>query len=148
MRLQDGDNIFRVLSSAITGYEYWTNESKPIRSKVPFENTPNIKVVDGKPQKVKHFWAFIVWNYATKNVEILELTQSTIMSAMTNLIADADWGSPKGYDIKVTRSGQGIETEYAVSPKPHKDTDPDILMAYADKKINLNALYEGANPFE
>ena len=143
MKFQAGDNLFRVLSSAIVGYEYWTTESKPIRSKVPFTEMPDIK----KDSKPKHFWAFIVWNYATKNVEILEITQSTIMSAITNLVADSDWGSPKEYDIKVSRSGEGIETEYSVSPKPHKAVDGDIQMAYADKKINLEALYEGANPF-
>ncbi len=144
MKLQDGDNQFRVLSSAITGYEYWTNDKKPVRSKVKFENTPDIK----PDSKVKHFWAFVVWNYATKAVEILELTQSTIMQAIENLTHDEDFGSPKGYDIKVTRSGQGIETEYSTIAKPPKETPAEILAAYAEKKINLEALYDNGNPFE
>lgn len=149
MKLQDGDNVFRVLSSAIIGYEYWTNENKPIRSKVPFTETPNIKVdKDGKPQKPKHFWAFVVWNYNTKNVEILELTQATIQSAITNLVKDEDWGDPKKYDIKVSRTGSGIETEYAVNPKPHKELDSEIAEAFMDKTINLEVLYDGGNPFE
>lgn len=149
MKLLDGDNVFRVLSSSIMGYEFWTNDNKPVRSKDPFKETPNIKTdKEGKPQKVKHFWAFVVWNYATKNVEILELTQSSIQGAITNLVKDKDWGNPKGYDIKINRTGAGLETEYSVSPKPHKEISADIIKAYTDKAINLEAIYENKNPFD
>lgn len=149
MKLQDGDNVFRVLSSAIVGYEYWNTENKPIRSDKPFESTPDIKNdKDGKPTKVKHFWAFVVWNYATKNVEILQLTQSSIQGAITNLVQDEDWGNPQKYDIKVNRTGAGIDTEYSVNPKPHKEIDPEVLKAFSEKPINLKALYTGANPFD
>lgn len=148
MKLQEGDNLFRVMSSAITGFEYWTNEDKPVRSKTPFTETPDIKFVDGKPQRVKHFWAFVVYNYASKNIEILQITQSSIMSAIQNLVADPDWGSPKDYDLKINRTGKGLETEYSVNPKPKKPVEHDIQVAFADKKINLEKLYSGENPFE
>lgn len=149
MKLKDGDNVFRVLSSAITGYEYWTAENKPIRSKEAFAETPNVKVgQDGKPQKQKHFWAFVVWNYANEAIEILQITQSSIQGSISNLVKDEDWGNPRAYDIKVNRAGTGIETEYSVNPKPKKELDVEILEAYAKKPINLDALYSGANPFE
>lgn len=148
MKLQDGDNVFRVLSSAVVGYQYWTNENKPVRSKTEFTETPDIRVKDGKTDKVKHFWAFVVWNYATKEVEILELQQVKVRDAILNLVNDEDWGDPKKYDIKVNRSGSGLDTKYAVSPKPHKELDPEILQAYAEKPINLEALFKGENPFE
>lgn len=148
LKLQEGDNLFRVLSSAVVGYEYFTEENKPIRSKVPFKSTPGIKIKDGKPESPKHFWAFAVWNYATDAVEILQLTQSTIRDAIQNLVQDEDWGNPKGYDIKITRSGSGLSTEYAVSPKPHKEVSPEIKSAYEAKTINLEALFDGKNPFE
>lgn len=149
MKLQDGDNVFRILSSAIVGYEYWNIDGKPVRSKEGFLEVPqDIRHKDGKPERIKHFWAFVVWNYTTKSVEILEIAQSSIQGAIKNIIDDADWGDPKGYDIKINRTGQGIETEYAVSPKPHKEIDPEVLKAYEEKPINLEALYEGKNPFE
>jgi hypothetical protein len=148
-KLQDGDNVIRVMSPAIVGYEYWTTDNKPVRSKIPFTETPDIKSGnDGKPQKVKHFWAFAIWNYTTKAVEILQVTQKSIQSAISNLVADEDWGDPKQYDIKITRTGAELTTEYAVSPKPKKELTVAITKEYADKKINLDALYTGANPFE
>lgn len=149
MKLLDGDNIFRVLSSAVTGYEYWTTEKQPIRSKVSFTETPNIKIgKDGKPEPIKHFWAFIVWNYATKAVEILEITQKGIRGSIQNLVSDEDWGNPKNYDIKVKKTGAGMDTEYAISPKPQKEVAPEVLTALAEKPINLEALFTGGNPFE
>lgn len=148
-KLQDGDNVIRILSSAIVGFEYWDKDNKPVRSAEPFTETPNIKSdKEGKPQKAKHFWAFAVWNYGTKAVEIMQITQKSIQSAISNLVADADWGDPKKYDIKITRSGAELTTEYAVSPKPAKALTAAIEKEYADKKINLDALYTGANPFE
>lgn len=148
MKFQEGDNVFRILSSAIVGYEYWTNDNKPVRSKVPFEETPNCKQKDGKNVKPKHFWAFVVYNYTTKNIELLQITQAGIQGDITNLINDEDWGTPKNYDIKVNRTGSGIETEYTLSPKPKKELDPEIAAKYAEMDIKLENIYTGENPFE
>lgn len=149
MKLEDGDNVFRILSDAITGFEYWNVDNKPVRSKEFPKNTPSIKTdKDGNPQKVKHFWAFIVWNYATNSVEILQITQSSIQDELINLNLDPDWGDPKEYDIKINRKGQDLETKYSVSPKPRKPISEEISQAFKEKKINLQALYVGANPFD
>ena len=39
MKLQDGENTFRVLSSAIVGWEYWNRDNKPVRSEKDFVQT-------------------------------------------------------------------------------------------------------------
>jgi hypothetical protein len=62
----------------------------------------------------KHFWAFVVWNFDTKQVEILEITQTTVQTAMEELINSEEWGDPLGYSITVNRKGENLETEYSV----------------------------------
>lgn len=149
MKLEDGDNVFRVLSDAITGFEYWTTDNKPVRSATMPKETPNIKLDKNDiPTKIKHFWAFTVWNYKTGSVEILEITQGSIQDAIINLSSDEDWGDPKGYDIKINRKGQGLDTEYAISPKPRKELAEEIKEAKEKKFVNLKALYWGGNPFD
>jgi hypothetical protein len=143
MKFQEGDNVFRALSSAITGYEYFNKENKPVRSREMPESAPNIK--DGGA--VKHFWAFAVWNYAAKKVQILEITQSTIMNAMTVYIKNPKWGSPKKYDFIVSKTGSNMTTEYAISVNPAEEIEPSIMEQYEKTKINLEALYEGNDPF-
>ena len=68
MKLEEGENQFRVLSSAIVGWEWWVIENQkptPKRAKEMPQTLPqNIKVgEDGQPQKPKHFWAFVVYNH-------------------------------------------------------------------------------------
>lgn len=144
-KFQDGANKFRVLGSAITGWSYWTEENKPVRlRKYPEEMPANIRQGD----KLKHFWAFPVWSYRDNSVQIMEVTQASIREAMQALVESEDWGDPKGYDITVTRSGQKLDTTYTVQPSPHKPIPAQAADDLMVTTINLNALYEGGDPFE
>jgi hypothetical protein len=40
------------------------------------------------------------------------------------------------------------DREYSVVPSPAQPTPANVLQAYKDKPINLDALYSGDNPFE
>ncbi len=120
MKLEKGENTFRILSDIITGWEYWNAENKPVRSKEQPTELINPQKKNGEESRPKHFWAMIVWNYESKAIEILQITQKTIQGAIQGFLFDEDWGDASRYDIKVKREGDGLETEYAVTPKPHK----------------------------
>ena len=148
LRFKDGENTFRVLSSAITGYKYWTEDTKPIRSPKPFLKTPNIRIdKEGHAVKVKHFWAFVVWNYKAEKVQILEITQSTIQGAIKSLVDNKNWGDPKEFDITVSRTGDGFDTEYSTMPNPKATLPPEATQAYISVKIDLEQLFSGGDPF-
>ena len=149
-RLKDGRNKLRVLSSAIIGYEYFNTNNKPVRSKAPFKTIPDDIGLDrdGKTKRIKHFWAFVVWNYDTKSVQVLEITQSTIQSQIKALVDDEVWGRPQDYDITITRTGEGFDTEYNVNPTPHSELSDEIKEAYESETIELNALFTNENPFK
>lgn len=145
MKFEKGDNLFRVLSSAIVGWEYWNDERKPVRLKsVPDILPPNMQ----KDSTLKHFWAFLVWNYKVARIQVLEITQSTIQSAIQNLHEDVDWGSPKGYDIKITATGDNLEREYTVSPKPHTPLKSEIEALLVNTPYDLENLFVGGDPFK
>ncbi len=144
MKFQEGENRFRILSKPIIGWEDWTEDKKPIR--FHFNEKPDKSI---NPKKaVKHFWAMIVYNYATKDVNILQITQATIQAAITNLIKDAEWGAPYDYDLKVTRSGEGMDTEYSVAPSPHKPLTREVIEAFTAKPCSLEKLFTNGDPFE
>jgi len=150
MRLKDGQNTFRVLSSAIVGWEYWNTENKPVLSKErPTEIPADIKTEKDGSYSLKHFWAFIVWNYEEQRVQILEITQSSIQNAIKNSLVDnARWGDPKKYDITITRSGTGFDTEYITQGNPPiGEPDAKIAAQRHAMQIDLEALYEGKDPF-
>jgi hypothetical protein len=148
LKFEDGQNRFRALSNPVFGFVYWNSEGKPIRSATPFETTPaDIRVENGKQDRIKHFWALVVWNYSDARVQILEITQSSIQEQISDLVANKDWGDPKEYDITITKKGQKLDTEYTVQPSPQKPVPVEAHKAYREIKIDLEALFRGADPF-
>lgn len=149
MKLKKGENKFRIVSESITGYEYWNNSNKPVRSEEYPTNIEDPKVnKDGSIQKPKHFWAFIVWDYADDSLKILEITQATIQQAIYTLFKNEKWGEPQAYDLVITREGDGLDTKYNTLPDPKTELTKEQQEAVKNAKINLKALYDGADPFE
>lgn len=148
MKLVEGENTLRILASAIIGWEYWTTENKPVRAKENWVEAPSDCKTDKNGNKtVKHFWAFPVYNFQMKRVQILEITQKGIMNAIKALVKNEKWGDVKNFDITITRVGEGLETEYSVMPNPHSEVSADIKKQYEDMNINLEALYSSDDPF-
>ena len=142
MKLEDGENRIRILTAPILGWEDW-KEKKPLRYR--FDDKPDKPIDATKP--IKHFWAFVVWNYKTQLIQVLEITQASIRKRIQALCEDDEWGMPYSYDIKIVKSGEAVDTEYSVNPTPHKQVDPAIIIAFKDKAINLEALFENGDPF-
>lgn len=153
MRFEQGANKFLILCSALIGWEYWNVEGKPVRVKEEPKVTPkDIKLdEDGEPTKVKHFWSFAVWNYESKKVQILELTQSTIMREINALVKNEDWGTPiQTYAITISKEGEKLTTKYTITPSPAKDLPAEVGKAWEEvqkKGFDLTRLFEGGNPF-
>lgn len=143
-RYEDGENNIRVLGNAITGFEYFNKDNKPVRSKDQFEETPTDIKVGGK---VKEFWAFLVWNYNLEKIQIMEVTQKTIMSALLALIDNPKWGDIKTFDITITKKGEGMDTEYNTVPNPHTETPELATKQLSNLTVELDNLYLGTDPF-
>jgi len=137
MKLQQGENRIRILTKPIIGWEAWSADNKPIRFRLDEKYTKD----------AKHFWAFVVWNVIDQRIQIYQVTQATIRNAIEQLTKDNDWGSPFGYDIKIIKKGEKMDTEYTVNPVPHKEVSPDVIKAFKERPVNLDALFTSEDPF-
>ena len=141
MPLSEGSHKIRVLSSAIVGYEGWSEvdgKKTPIRYKVGSE-----PATDPLGKAPKYFWAFVVWNYEQERHQIMEVTQKSIRSGINAFVGNEAWGNPKGYDMVITRTGMKLEdTEYAVVANPHTE------YAGLDAKVDLDVWFKGDDPFK
>jgi hypothetical protein len=156
-KFQSGDNNFRILSSAIVGNEYWKTtigeDGKEVRKPIRKHLNETIPMSDigvdknGEPEKIKRFWAFVIWNRDYDKIQIMEITQGGIQKALYALTKSPKWGDIKGYDITVTKTGEKLNTEYSVMPNPKEDIDPGIVQLYKDMNINLDAMFSGDDPF-
>lgn len=148
-KFQQGNNDFRIMSSAIVGYIYWTEDKKPVRLREMWKKKPtDIRVEKNGSYSTKHFWSFIVWNYEMNCIQIMEITQKTIMNAIKALVDNSKWGSPTEYDVTISKVGEGLETEYSVVPNPKTDVQQEILDEFKAKPANLELLFENGDPFE
>jgi len=144
MKFIEGENPFRVLSSAVIGYQYFTEDNKPVRQREAFDVVPsNIK----KDGRINHFWAFAVFNINENKIQILEITQKTIMATMESYVKNPKWGNPREYDFIVTRKGSGMDTEYTVSVNPKEPISQSIVDKCKSMNLNLETLYSGSDPF-
>lgn len=153
MKPKAGENKVRILASPIMGYLGWIEQldedgkevRKPIRVRENEGFPPNLEVKDGK-----YFWALPVWNYAENRVQILELTQKTIIQSITNYAKDPDFGHPSGYDVVITRRGEKLNTEYSVIAKPPKPLGADIEAEWKAIRptFDLTRLFDGGDPFD
>lgn len=151
---QKGQNKILIVGDAIQGYEYWTTENKPVRSKEPFEETPNIRTTtkdDGSvvPDKQKFFWAMPVYDYADKKIKVYQISQKQIRDALNSFAQNDDWGDPtRNYSVSITKEGEGFKTAYSVTPNPAKEGDKEIAEAvklYDENPVDVEAAIFGDN---
>lgn len=147
MKFVQGENKFRVLSTSIIGMEGW-KDKKPQRFTMEEYDDDTANICSQFENGVSHFWAFVVWNYNDKCIQILEIKQMSIMDTIAGLVGSPDWGKPFDYDITVTRKGEGMQTKYMIQPCPKKELDKDIKAKYEATNINLEALFAGDDPYE
>lgn len=150
-KLEKGQNKILIVGDAVTGYEYWTNEDKPVRSREKFTETPNIKVRQVKNEKTgemeakndtqRFFWAVPVYDYKDESFKIFQITQKTLRDSLASLQNNADWGNPIGtYTISIDKQGENLTTKYTVMANPTKD--PEVLAGvvanYNEAPIDLD----------
>jgi len=141
-KFAEGENRVRILSAPIAGWEDWI-DNKPVRYRA--KEKPS-KAHDSE-KKVRAFWSVIIWNYSEKKVQIMHITQASIRKSIEALCIDEDWGSPFHYDLKIIKSGEGIDTEYRVNPGQKKPVDELIKHSFKETPIALEALFDNADPF-
>lgn len=147
-KLEKGQNKILIVGEVVTGYEYWTNEDKPVRSITKFESTPNAKVRQFKNEKTgemetkedsqKFFWSMPVYDFKDESFKLWQVTQKTLRDNLASLQNNADWGNPIGnYTISIDKQGDGLLTKYTVMGNPVKDKKPleKIMADYAGKPI-------------
>lgn len=148
-KFQDGKNRFRFLSDFVVGWEGW-KDKKPFRHEGQVCRITSDQVdlnQNGRPN-INYFWAAAVWNYNEKRVQVLEITQKTIMEVLKNLEESTDWGDLKTYDVEITRTKTGDKTNYTTVGIPHKVLPTEVVKEYEESKIDLRKLFSGEYPME
>lgn len=152
--LDDKGTRIRFVSDFITGKFVWGDGEDGKRIPHHYKKGQNIFVGDigtnkftGEPESIKQFIAGVVWNYRTEQFEIFETNKSTVIGQIVEYEANDEYGDSKGYDLTLKKTGEKMDTKYSVIASPPKPVDSGIVEAYKKTSINLQALFDGKDPF-
>jgi hypothetical protein len=144
----EGEKRFRFFGQGITGFSGWTTDKKLLRWELkPTELPSNLAPDKSGRVGVKRFIASVVYDYEAEEFKIIEITQRRLMEQLFKYIKDEDYGDPTLYDVKINKTGQGIDTDYSLIASPPRVPAKEVLAAYKDVYCNLRALFDSDDPW-
>jgi hypothetical protein len=166
-KLPDGGSVrFAMLSDEpLEFYECWgtcDGASRPFR--FDYEPTPEditAEMGDFEPREgrggpgtadVKFAIAVPVYNYESGKVQVLQITQKSILKELDSISQMEDYEDLLSWDFSISKKGSGLTTEYTVRPVPRKKGSQEhIDAAWLESKaegFDLTRLLTGGNPFK
>ena len=155
MSFEEGDNTFRVLGQATIGWEYWKEVviegktvNRPVRVK-KHDAIPLAEVVINKygNLNLSFFWAFPVYNFDAKKIQILTVKQKTVRRGMKKYIKNPKWGDPINYSFVISRD-QEEKPMYSVGVEPKEALDKKILKRFNGMSIDMTVWMNSDDPFK
>lgn len=139
---EQGANRIRVLGDVVQGYKWFPEDGSPPKHvKTPGE-------IETGVTEHKYFWMIPI--AMNSEVKFLTFHQKTIMNQMKELEKSEEWGDPISYDITITRSGEGKETQYTIMPHPKADVDSAVVEKWQKLKTRYKPelLFTSGTPLE
>jgi hypothetical protein len=139
----EGVNIFRVVGDPVTTFTHWvkTNLSSRVQ-KYSCAGKNNCPICNaGVDLLIRN--CFLIYDRASQSVKIYE-APNEVFKNIKAYAADEDYGDVTKYDFKLTRSGQGLLTQYQVTPKRKQEplTDEEMVkVTEAKKTVDWKKLY-------
>lgn len=104
------------------------------------------------PEPIKFALALPVYNYDASEVQVLNLTQKSIIRELDGISQTDDYEDITATDFTLGKEGGGLDTEYKLLPVPRKKgADATIAAAWEEAKsagFALERLLVGGNPFK
>jgi len=149
----------------LEGYETWgqcDGQSKPFR--FDYQPTPEdvaAELGDFEPREgrggpgtvdIKFFVALPVYVFDAGTVQVLQLTQKSIIKELDTISQMEDYENLLEWDFILSKKGSGLTTEYTLRPAPRKKgsqehIDAAWLEATAEG-FDISRLLTGGNPFK
>ena len=167
-KINDGGSVrFALLSDEpFEHYEVWgtspDGSQKPFR--FDYEPTPedistelgNYTPREGRggpgTADVKFAIAVPVFNYEAGTVQVMSITQKSILRELDAISQEEDYSDLMAWDFTLSKKGTGLTTEYKLRPAPRKKGSQDTIdTAWEESKSNgfsLERLLTGGNPFK
>lgn len=103
-------------------------------------------------EAMKFALALPVYNFETARVEVLQLSQKSLIREIDAVSQMEDYSDITAIDFQLGKEGSGLNTEYKLTPVPRKKgADKEIAAAWEDARsagFDISRLLSGADPFK
>jgi hypothetical protein len=103
-------------------------------------------------EAIKFCLALPVYVFDSAQVQILQLSQKSIIRELDAVSQLPDYEDILAIDFQLGKEGSGLSTEYKLTPLPRKKgADKEIAAAWEETRsagFDLSRLLEGADPFK
>ena len=93
-----------------------------------------------------------VYNHDTSKVQILQLSQKSIIRELDSISQMEDYSNLLEWDFVLGKEGNGLNTEYSLRAVPRKkNTEPTVQEAWKEVQaggFDISRLLSGTNPFK
>lgn len=146
VKLTQGVTRLRILAKPVIWWLDWKEENW--KKKALHYKPDNKPIVAEDKNWLKEFRSIPVWNYELWRIQIWEITQNSIKKSIFELKSDEDYKDIFSYDLKVTKTGEKMETKYSILPGKATPLEKHIWEAYFTSAPNLEKIFLGKDPFE
>ncbi|WKN44904.1 hypothetical protein [Tunicatimonas pelagia] len=162
MKFESGKNRIRFVGNPISGFVFFgkieredgTETVKPYRRRESEGEFSLEEMInrdartnkDGELEKQKYFVAGLVYNYQKERLQVLEITQKSILKALKSYVDSEEYGHPSGYDLTIEKKGDGLNTDYSVIASPPKSLSAEIETLVGETSCDLPKIYDGEYP--
>ncbi|WKN44281.1 hypothetical protein [Tunicatimonas pelagia] len=162
MKFAPGKNRLRFVGNPVSGFVFFGKIEREDGSETirPFRRTESEGEFsleeminrdarigkDGELEKQKYFVAGLVYNYQKAKLQILEITQKSILKALKSYVDSEEYGHPAGYDLTINKQGDGLNTDYSVVASPPKPLSNEIETLVGETSCDLDKLFAGEYP--
>ena len=162
MKFVQGKNRIRFIGNPVSGFVFFgktkredgSESVKPYRRResegeFSLEEMINRDVrmkPDGEIEGQKYFVMGLVYNYQKEKLQVLEITQKSILKALKSYVESEEYGHPSGYDLTIEKKGDGLNTEYTVVVSPPKPLSAEIENLIGETSCDLQKIFEGEYP--
>ncbi len=151
MRLEEGENIARVMGNPVQFYVHWLTLPDGSKRKVnsPIDTPQLVRRLEDSGFKRQARWLIKVLNRNGEEFQVLEVG-SQVYNGVKSLYNNSRWGKVTNYDITINRGPKGSQPLYSVTPNPKEQIPSELKSEYVEfnDRINVEKLITPATATE
>ena len=143
MRLEDGENLVRVMGNPVQFYVHWVTTPDGGKRKInsPVDTPELVRRLEDVGFRRQARWLIKVLDRTDDEFRILEVGPQ-IYNGIKALYNNARWGKVTAYDVSVNKGPKGSQPLYSITPNPKEPLASDMkdsFVAFNDR-VNVEKL--------